>query len=1109
MKRTVLLIFALSYLPMLNGQKWTVVKQVNVRSTGDRNIIPESYSLVSVDNIAMKQSLWKAPMETGITSSTQGAIVPLMLRDGNMMDFEVVEYAMMEEALAAKYPDIKTFLGVSVSDPHITARMDYTVHGLRAVINNHGKKTYIDHYQREDKEHKVIYTRDELINKHKWECLVDKSHAVPPAPESHLRAGDCQFRQYQLAVTATGEYSNHHGATSAAQSNLVQSAVVTTINRVNQVFEIDLAVRMILIGNNDAIYYYNPATDPFTGSSSGAMINENQTNTDAVIGNANYDIGHIFSTGGSGLAQLRSLCNTGSKARGVTGIANPEGDPFDIDYVAHEMGHQYGGNHTQNNSCNRNNATAVEPGSASTIMGYAGICSPNVQNNSDDFFHAKSIEEMANEVVSESCDDVIAWGNTAPVIPSVANKTLPVSTSFVLDVIATDGDPMTYCWEQMDTEVASMPPLSINTGGPAFRSILPTVESARYFPKITDIVNNTNDIWEVLPSVSRNMNFRLTVRDAHGGMGGCTSEEDVTLTFDGGSGPFVVNTANAATTYNELETVEITWDVANTDNAPVSCANVDILMSYDGGLTYPITLLSNTFNNGVANIIIPNGVTTTGRFMVKCSDNYFFDINDANFVVNVVVPTFTLASTPNSATICTDINDYSFMINTASILSYNESIILSTIGLPAGVTASFSANPITPGQSSTVSLSNLTGATGLYTIDIKGTTIDRSISTVFNLTLVQNMLLPSLLSPGNNETGIGTAPTLSWNSIVDATSYDYEISTVSGAADVASGNISNTSITLGILLSQNTDYLWRVRSLNDCETTAWTAEFTFKTRSCISMASADIPKAIDSGPPNTINSTMSIRDRGVITEINIIDLVGDHTYMSDLTFTLTSPNTSVEFWTKPCGSNNDFDINFSADGAQNHPCPPTDGLTYTPDSPLTPFNSGQVKGNWILEIADGASADGGSLNGWGIEYCGNDLCDLSVSSDTYNGGGSLNRAIDCAIDGDTIWLENVIPNQIITIGDNTITVDKNVAIVADVPTTLMAQTTGPILNIASGKTVSLIGFTIINTSGSAIFNNGFLTLEDMTLTTDGNTEQVLSANSATITVKGICNLEVD
>ncbi|MBK7939924.1 MAG: hypothetical protein IPJ82_23850 [Lewinellaceae bacterium] len=458
------------------------------------------------------------------------------------------------------------------------------------------------------------------------------------------RAGDCgNLRTYRLALACTGEYANFHGSFGADKGPAL-AAIVTSLNRVNGVYEVDCGIRMLLIENNTDVIYTDPGSDPYTNSNGSTMLVQNQTTCDNVIGTGNYDIGHVFSTGGGGVATLNSPCNNSTKARGVTGSPSPVGDPFDIDYVAHEMGHQYGADHTQYNNCNRVAASAMEPGSASTIMGYAGICSPDVQSNSDDYFHARSLFQIGQFVTSgngNSCDVPVPNGNSKPTVSDVIDKTIPISTPFILTATASDpqNDPLSFCWEQMNgytSPAQPMPPVSTNSTGPMFRTFDPVGSPARYFPNFEDVLANMNPTWEELASISRSMIFRVTVRDNHTA-GGCTAEDDVTITTNASMGPFLVTSPNTNVIYNAGSVQTVTWNVANTTSSPVSCANVDILISTDGGQSFSM-LLASTPNDGSQGVTMPNVNSTTCRILVRCSNNYFYDVSNVDFELQISLP---------------------------------------------------------------------------------------------------------------------------------------------------------------------------------------------------------------------------------------------------------------------------------------------------------------------------------------------------------------------------------------------------------------------------------------------------------------------------------------
>ena len=414
------------------------------------------------------------------------------------------------------------------------------------------------------------------------------------------------------------------------------------MTRINGVFEKEIALTMVIIANNTEIIFLNAGSDPYTNNNGGAMLGQNQSTINSIIGTANYDIGHVFSTGGGGIASLGSVCGS-SKAQGVTGLPQPIGDDFYINYVAHEMGHQFRANHTQNNSCQRNNATSMEPGSASTIMGYAGICSPNVQNNSDAYFHAISIQEMWGFISilgGSACPVETNTGNAPPTADAGLNYTIPRTTPFILKGIATDPDTedvLSHNWEQMNQQIGTMPPQNTSAFGPMFRSENSLISPNRYMPKLSTVLNGqTQTTWEVVPSVSRTMKFRYTVRDNVAG-GSSSASDDTVITVDGDSGPFVVTSQNTSTTWSPQSNETITWDVAGTDVAPVDSPNVDILFSTNGGQTYDVVIAEDIPNNGSAAISAPNLNTTSGRFMIISSNNIFYDINGGVITIEGVL----------------------------------------------------------------------------------------------------------------------------------------------------------------------------------------------------------------------------------------------------------------------------------------------------------------------------------------------------------------------------------------------------------------------------------------------------------------------------------------
>ncbi|MGE5354756.1 MAG: reprolysin-like metallopeptidase [Deltaproteobacteria bacterium] len=1112
----------------LIGQSWTITSPGQVENKGKRDIIPEEYTLFRVDDDLLKSLLWDSPKESSVNVRFSDILINVALSDEKNEKFRVVEYDMMEPGLASRYPEIRTFYGISVTDELKRIRIDYTLQGFRAVISKPGEsKLYIDYYQRDDKYTRIIYKKQDLVNSGNWECDYDPDdHDQKPHEEnSDLRVGDCQLRSYRLAQATTGEYSNYFGATSSAQSGLVMSQVVTAINRVNEIYEAELAVRLILIANTDQVFYYNSVTDGYTNDGTSNDLTANQTNCTNVIGSANYDIGHVFGTGDGGIAGLNVVCNSASKAKGYTGRPDPVGDPFVIDYVTHEMGHQFGGNHTQYNSCNRNDNTAMEPGSASTIMGYAGICPPNVQNNSDPYFHAISLQEIKTFLTGSgnACAQIVGtFTNTAPNVVSQPNYTIPKSTPFVLTLTANDpnGDPITYLWDEMDaysTPAQTMPPLSANTTGPMFRSIIATSSPSRFFPPLDNILNNTVNTWQVLPSVSRTMNFRGIARDFTG-VAGCNSEINLTVTTVAAAGPFNITSQNSATTWLEGETKTITWDVAGTTGNGINTANVIILMSYDGGSTFPVTLISSTANDGSEDITVPEGLTSSARIMVKSIGNVFFDINDINIVIEEGVPTFDLSLSTTNIELCPGFND-NLTVFVNSILGFSDPVFISVSGVPSGVSYSFSQNPVIPGQNSVLTLMNNNAAAGLYNVQVTGVSGSIVKSKTFNL---QISVLPSaitLVSPSNNSTNISIKPLLTWTSATGATGYELIVSRDPDFGSFILNTVSSTNnFQIVNALEGLSFFYWRVKSNNLCGSSEWSPVFTFSTESCFAYTSTDIPIVIPSNGTSTVYSYLPVSDRGVVTDLDVWNLTGLHSYVDDLKFTLFAPSSvNVLFWNRPCTSQDNFNINFDQSAPNgNWPCPPTDGGFYLPSNSLVTFNNQQIKGQWSLRIQDVANGDGGSLQSWKIKTCVNNFCRLRVDNTYSKGAGSLFAAISCASTGDTIRFINSIQNDTINLGEENLVIDKHIVIEGDITKNIHIFGNGIQATFQNSAPTSSNGLIIkgvhIHSGGSnsfAIENNGKLILDNSIIHNyPGFTNTAIINNEgSSLEIKGNCQIK--
>lgn len=633
----------------------------------ERQIIPQAYKTFRLNKDVLKVVLESAPMEFTASGKISNVILTLPMPDGSFAKFRIQESPIMAAKLAAKYPDIKTYSGQGIDNPTATTRFDLTPEGFHAMILSTDGTIYINPYAKGDMENYISYNKRNLERQTDFVCHFDEN-------ETHLKSSELNntrdievtsgttLRTYRLALATTAEYTNvfrQAGDTDAQAKARALAAMTTSMNRVNGIYERDLSIRMTLIANTDLLIYTNSTTDPYSNGSGGTMLGQNQTNIDSVIGSANYDIGHVFSTGGGGVANLNVPC-TASKARGVTGSSSPFGDGFDVDYVAHEMGHQFGARHTFNgatgncSSGNRSASAAYEPGSGITIMAYAGICGgQNLAANSIDTFHVKSLEEIVAFVTTGAgtCSVNTATGNTPPTITGSANFTIPKNTPFSLTASATDvnGDSLTYDWQEYDLGASTTAIPNTDSDGttrPIFRPYLPTMSVTRVFPAIQYVLNNANVppsttsgflTGELLPAISRTMTFQVVVRDNHANGGGINSATN-TVTVNAASGPFLVTAPNTNVSWSGGTNQTVTWDVANTTASPVSSANVRILFSNDGGQTFPTVLSASTANDGSESITVPNVSTTTARIKIEAVGNIFFDISDANFTVTNGAP---------------------------------------------------------------------------------------------------------------------------------------------------------------------------------------------------------------------------------------------------------------------------------------------------------------------------------------------------------------------------------------------------------------------------------------------------------------------------------------
>ena len=834
--------------------------------------MPTNYKLFDADLTAMQQYLLTAAR----TSSTN-IVFSLPNADGILEEFELTEASNFEPELQAKFSDIRSFSGKGITDKSASVKLSISPQGIQTMVFRSDKEEeFIEPYT-DDKLTYSVFKSQRKIGQMPWNCSTQDNQLasalnqiVTDQPISIARAGG-NLKILRLALSCNGEYANYFGATATNPDReaRVLAAFNATLTRCNGIFEKDLAIHLSLIPRTTSVIYYNPDTDPYSVSAAlSAWNSQLQTTLTTVIGEANYDIGHMFgSTGGGGNAGcIGCVCNTG-KGSGITSPADgiPSGDNFDIDYVAHEIGHQLGANHTFSMST-EGAGVNKEVGSGITIMSYAGITAQDVAPHSIDIFHQASIAQIQTNIETKTCGTTlsIAGNNTGPVVAPLTNYTIPRSTPFALTGSASDvnGDPLTYTWEQNDngnattTGTASVASAT-KTIGPNWISFRPTSSPTRYFPQLSTILAGQNVTGplpggdaganiEALSSVARTLNFRLTVRDnapfssnALSPEVGQTSFADVVITVSGTSGPFAVTAPNTTVSWAAGSTQSITWSVGSTNLAPINCANVKITLSTDGGLTFPVVLAETTPNDGSHPIVVPNNVTTSARIKIEAVGNIFFDISNRNF--NITSTTATCGN-PTGLT-------------TSGITTTNVNLSWTAVANATSYAVEYKLNSAATWTvlnatqtTTTASLTGLTAGTA-YNWRVRATCASGAGAYVSaNFTSTTACANPT----GLTSSGITTTnANLSWTAVANATSYavEYKLNT---AATWTVFNAAQTTRTASLTgLTAGTAYNWRVRATCASGAGAYVSANFTSTTACAN------PTGLTSSGITTTNANLS------------------------------------------------------------------------------------------------------------------------------------------------------------------------------------------------------------------------------------------------------------
>ena len=899
---------------------------------------------------------------------------------GKLIGFTVEETPVFNIVLAKKYPNIRSYTGWS-SDKKHKIRFSSSPKGIQGMlidVTDDTKATFIEK-EKNTVNYMAYSGRSGLAAKDGFTCSTEDFEKSINSDTNIFKSlvDDQTLRTYRIAVSATGEYTQYHGGTVAD----ALAAINATLTRVNEVFETDLSVHLELVANNDLVIFTDPTTDPYTGN----LNAQGQSTLTSLIGEANYDVGHVFQNGtnNGNAGFIGSVCSDNRKGSAFSSGEDPEGDVFDLDFVAHELGHQFGANHTWSFE-SENTGVQVEPASGTTIMAYAGIVPGNdVQPNSDDYFHYSSILQITEYLQTTSCGQFTSLTNSPPVVSPVPDYSIPKGTAFVLttDVTDVDGtDVLTYTWEQIDDGIVVTGTFGPeNTSGANFRSQKPTTNPERYFPKLSSIVQGDltqtnpaeNSAWETVSTIEREFNFAFTARDNAAG-GGQVASELTKVNIINAAGPFVVTSQTANEIYQAGSIQEISWDVANTDQAPINAQTVDVLLSLDGGLTFPVLIADDIPNRGSAKVQIPGDATSEARIMVKAADNIFLAVNTSNFTIqeSEVILNFEDLEFETCQP-----DDIVIPFSFETFAGFSEQVEFSA-ELPAGVTASFSPDTATDnGTAITLTLANTSAlAVGSYPVTITGTspglTVENTITININNTSFTDVLL---LSPTNLETNTRINPQLQWQPDVNSTQYDLEIATDENFTTIIEATTVDSEFYKPSSLLSETTYFWRIRPRNNCGAGNFGTPFSFTTApiTCTSLNAKVLPIAISAGNASNISSIISVLQDLPIADLDV-NLEIEHSFLEDLIITLTSPSgTTVTLLSKNCGSLNDIAVVFDDDGlpVSCSNISPTINGTVKPLGSLASFNGESSLGDWILEVQDTANGDGGSLDSFSLAFC--------------------------------------------------------------------------------------------------------------------------------------------
>ncbi len=1012
MKNKFLLLFILISSFSFGQDLWFFKKNSQQSSFLDKAITQDEIETLVLDPEQLNSFFLEDNTVPRFSKKGKG-IIEMPNEFGAKEKFDLQEVSTLSAALSKEHPNIRSYVGKSLDRENVTIRWSVSPLGLNAMIQSQQGIFFIQPRKGSKQNEHLFYKRGGKIY-HDFErlnCLLGEEQKVKSSKKEAFvhtnnaskKSSDQKLKTYRIAISTTGEFTNYWGDDDDSNGTNKEDAlakVVSTINRINQIFETDLEVHLELVTGLNLIYD-DPVTDPY----------ENDFNEDLqgvltdLIGEDNYDLGHLFDFGSAdgNAGSIGNVCKNGRKGRAYTShpFIDVQGggeflnDYFDIDFVAHEIGHQFGGYHTFSHQT-ESAATHFEPGSGTTIMAYAGVTpdeNDNIQNHSDLYFHYISIKNIEDYIAVNSCQSSLEIENRPPVVSAGQNISIPMGTAYELKAIGSDpdNDRLTYCWEQLNNGLVTYSNFGPTVlSGSTNRSFPPTTSSIRTVPTMTNVLagklTQTNPQtpyeWQTVSTVQRNLLWGVTVRDRNLSSEdiGQTAQDDKTVTVVESAGPFRVLSQNTNTTVWQAGQNEvIRWDVANTNLAPINTERVSVYLSLDNGKNFSTLLVSNTLNDGQVDFVVPGNISSTNaRIKIVPENGIYFAVNSERFSILERPFATPLASVKKDVCGLSEVN-FEFKFN-----KYQESIdnvSLSLIDVPPAINYSINPQNLSRDQTTgVITLSNLSNlAPGNYEITLVSRAGSIEARQAFQYIYQKSFIdTPTNLSPTVADGTQPTQPTFVWSSDVNVDSYLIEIAlTETFDSLVVLSTTNSSTFTPSSGLSAVSNYYWRVKGFNECGESQYSAIQNFSTNQidCKPIGAANLPIQLEDATVR--GSGVTYADVFMANDYPIADIdlevSIEHTYLSDMILSLIAPDGTEVVLVKNIGVRQSNFVNtvFDQEGSSIEEAQAPFTGNFQPKESLEVFIGQSSFGRWRLKVEDLERADSGKIQMFNINFCVN------------------------------------------------------------------------------------------------------------------------------------------